>query len=290
MEFDGLTVAYTDKFLDWQLGEEHPVNPLRATVALQQLRDEHGKAVRVLTNWANASYIEREKWLVAAAGTGASPDQLNSSELTMFGATYTLVEQLMRERLADKLGIYFNPSGGESAAHLDVEVFNDADWAARRLTGAGLRVAYVDLDAHGAAELGADEVLSYSVEQAAAAAGGATDAGTVQPGRWQLGAGATDIGLVQSVQAIVDEFPEQLDVLILNAGADGLADDESSELSYTLEGLVAAASLLGMAAAARKSSILVLGGGGQLPLDDTPTAWTNILAALGFAMRSLSLS
>lgn len=292
-----LKVAYTEKYLDWQLGEEHPVNPLRAHVVVEELQKVSKLPLEVLTSWAGASTVQKARWLEAARrAQGDGVDQLVSGELgdavlEMFGGTYTLVDELIRDRaFAGETNVYFNPAGGENSQHEDVDVLNDAVYAVKRLANAGLSVAYVDWDAHHCVETeqllrDREDILTISVHDRETASTSYSGEGFVN---LAVGSGANDIGFVAAAAEAINELNslEQLDVIVLNAGADGLLEDESSKLQYTAQGLGVAADQLGMFAAERNASVLVLGGGGQLPLDGTPMAW---LYVLGMLTNSLML-
>lgn len=296
--FGGLTVAYSEKFLDWQLSDESVVNPLRAYLTLEGLRGVYGSknAIDILTNWANASEQEEQLWVSAARSfEGEQADEvlkaaqeagLEDAVLSMFGATFALTQKLVRDRAFEKKhGVYFNPAGGESAAHEEVKVFNDLGWAAARLADAGLRVAVLDWDAHHAAETerllaGRPEVVTLSIHDRETAQ---TTYSNPEAGffNFDLGAGAGDVGFVEAVRGALEVLADlQLDVLILNIGADGLADDNYSSLEYTLEGFGAASLLVAQFVLDRKCSVLIGGGGGHLPLDQTPEVWESVLKTI----------
>lgn len=281
----GLTVAYTPRYLDWQLGDEHEVNPIRAHVVVEELRAlEQFLGTEILTNWANPGEIELSRW-VAAARSVSSREQLGDEELTMFGGTYTLVEHLIRDRvLAGEVGTYFNPAGGENQEHRDVKVYNDAAYAVRRLVEAGLRTGFLSLDAHQEVETrrlvdGAGPCIS--IHEAATAKD--WTAGSLEEGflNYALAPGAGDSWLLATVQAAITELSRRhLDVVVLRASPDGLAADGSSSLRFTEEGYRAASMELAQAGAASNWSFLVLGGGGTLPLDETPEVWRIMVSSL----------
>lgn len=291
-----LVVAHTEHFLDWQISAEHPVNPIRSHVVLEELQGIHGKNFELLTNWANASELERSRWLAAAQSIDPELEiGLEAAELTIFGATYTLAEQLVADRVAGRgAAVYFNSAGGElSGQHEGVEVFNDLAYAAVRLAAAGLRVAYLDWDAHHSNRVEAalrsyPEILTVSIHQLSSAA---TTFSSPEHGfvNFQLGDGAGDHALISSVSSALLELGD-LDALVMSIGADGLEEDPSSQLNYSPDGLAAAAILVGQFAANSGASILVGGGGGQLPLDSTPQVWANVvtLLASGLLMGGLA--
>lgn len=283
----GLTVAYSPRYLDWQLGEEHEVNPIRTHVVVEELLGlQQFLGTEVLTSWADPGGVELSRW--AAAASSVSEEVFGEEELTMFGGTYALVERLIRDRvLGGEVGVYFNPAGGEIAEHKDVKVYNDAAYAVRRLSAAGLRVGFLSWDAH--QELNTRELISgagpcISIHEAATVKD--MEAGDLEGGAGFLnyalapGAGG-DVGLLRTVQSAISELRKmELDVLVVRAAADGLVDDRSSSLRITENGYRAASMELAEAGADLDWSFLVLGGGGTLPLDGTPEVWRIVLSSL----------
>lgn len=256
-----LVVAHADSF------------GARSSEVLEVLSHQLGKDYQLSTLWSGASELERTRWLEAAQSI--EPDKAEElgagDELTEFGATFVLTEQLLEDRVAGRTGVYFNPVGGElTGQHDGVKVFNDLAYAATRLAGAGLRVAYLDLDAHHSNELEGllrsyPEVLTVSIHQLSSAA---TTFSSPEDGfvNLQLGDGAGDTALLSSVGAALLELglPE-LDVLLMSIAVDGLEDDPGSELNYSPEGLEAAAVLVGQFAGRAGVSLLVGGGAGNDP-------------------------
>ena len=250
-----LTIAAADSFTDTQ----HKI--------LEELIVEHGKELELLTNWQNASELERGRWLEAARTIEPEKaEELGADELTQFGATFVLTERLLADRVAGKkLGVYFNPAGGElTGQHDGVKVFNDLAHAAVRLAGAGLRVAVLDLDAHHTNELEAilrsyPEVLTVSIHELSSAA---TTFSSPEDGfvNRQLGDGAGDTALVQAVNTSLLELSPELDVLLMSIGTDGLEDDPGSALNYSPEGLAGAVVLVSAFLSTTGASLLVGAG------------------------------
>lgn len=291
LKFAGLKVAYADGFLDWQLGEEHPINPIRTLVLKEKLKRlrEVGMC-EVLEDWARAGEIQRGKWLRAAQTI--QPDRVQKlqselakeiweSELLMFGATFELVDRLIRDRAFEgKHGVYFNPAGGElTGQHDGVEVLNDLAWACLRLQEAGYKVAYLDWDAHHSNEteelLNGSGVLTISIHDLTTAA--TTYSDEEGAGFINVPVGKTDLDFIDAVGRAVDSIAAfgKIDVLVLNAGADGLEQDESTGMEWTLDGMMVAGMIVGEFAASIDASVLAGGGGGELPLDGTPSAWSH---------------
>lgn len=296
MKFSGLTVAYSDKFLDWQLGEDHEVNPIRALVFTEKLKilEQYG-VCKFDTDWDRAGEIERAKWEKAAARLQPErvkelkKSQLWEPELFMFGATYFLTEKLLKDRFFESSsGVYFNPAGGElSGQHRDVDVLNDLAWACVRMAEAGLRVVYLDWDGHHCYEtetlLKNSGILTISIHEASSASTTYSDVDGQGFKNIQMLAGASDYGLINSVADAIDLIEAQggADVVVLNAGADGLAEDETTNMQWTLDGFGLSSKMLGEFAAAHDASVLIGGGGSSLPLDGgAPDVWSAVVGTL----------
>lgn len=200
---------------------------------------------------------------------------------------------------AEEPAIYFNPQGAKHHAHHDHAsgfcVLNDMAWAATRLAREGRKVAYVDWDAHHG-----DGVEALLLDNPAALTASIHDA-TIFPGtghrtdrargahNWPLAHGAGNDALLLSMASIVELLEhERPDVVLLACGADGLAGDPLSTLTYTLDGIARAAGLLGDWCAAHRVPVLAGGAGGYQPLTETPQAWALTTARLheSFCRRS----
>lgn len=307
MKFNKMVVTYTEQFLDWQLGDEHEINPIRSLVFTEKLKTliESGMC-EVDTDWGQASEIERMKWEAAmrsiqpektAARKATAPPEVWNSEVFMFGATYYLCDRLLKDRaFNDTSGIYFNPAGGEmSGQHADVDVVNDLAWACLRMADAGMNVVYVDWDAHHCYEtetlLRKSDVKTFSVHEKISAASTYSDLegdGFVNLGMEE---GAGDYGLINAVAEIIDMLEQhagKVDVIVLNAGADGIEVDPTSGLQWTINGYGVAAKMLGEYAVSMDASILVGGGGSTLPLDSGPEIWGAVTTTLLIEMLMIN--
>lgn len=302
-----VNVAYSPSYLKWQLGEGHPTNPRRATLACEllikilpsrQYRQVDGRCFdegvleRALCRVHDPNYVDRvltDGDLNGEADADANPSDLADAALSMFAGTYRLVRGLVEEDF--KPYVSFNPQGAKHHAMWDRAAgfcaFNDMAWAADYLVDLGRTVGYLDWDAHhgDGVELvcrGLDAVTTYSIHQAGifpmTGRGSYPDQGVYNA---PLESGAGDRELVRYVDHALDVFADQgVDVLLLAAGADGLRDDPLTGLEYTLEGLCMAAQRVGAWCAMRRVPIVVGGAGGYLPLDQTPMAWAGVVATL----------
>lgn len=294
-EFAGLRIAYTHDFINWQLGDEHPINPIRAFVLTERMNDLVNAGACVIdTEWNKPSQILRSRWekcaisfqpeLVDARKTQNS--ELWEAELTMFGATHHITETLIREHFIEgKYGVYFNPAGGENNHHADVAVVSDLAWAAKRLDETGLRVAYIDWDAHHCSDvetmLDGTGILTASIHAVSTVETELPS--TEQHINYEMPTTATDSDLVSAVATILDTLEERggVDVLVLNIGADGYAPDDSTDLGWTHEGYFLSAKTIAEYAGEHEIPILIGGGGGTLPLEDgTPEVWFVVLGTI----------
>lgn len=302
-----LTVAYTPEYLDWQLGEHHPTDPRRAKIATTKLA-AWAAATGIDINWnvpeLDWPSVESQASLVHDAhfvqGVRAGlcnewdgcRERLGEVAALMFQGTVDLVEQMTSDRATGVPGVYFNPQGAKHHAQRTAAsgfcVFNDMAWAATRLTAEGLRVLYVDWDAHHG-----DGVEALLLDNGLAATASIHDA-TIFPGtgrsghcathqayNWPLPRGSGDLELAASMHDVLDLADEfSPDVVLVACGADGLADDPLSSLRYTVVGIGEVAAKLGAWCRQAQTPILVGGAGGYQALTETPEAWVRTIIAL----------
>jgi acetoin utilization deacetylase AcuC-like enzyme len=291
----GLDLADCDRGIEeWLVKFDKPVVAIppgghTATEVFLELLEVTGLAVEKFASWSSAGYLRQLQWR-SAAGLLEDKPGLDAAALFRFGATYDLVERLADDRfMAHTARAYFNPLGGELPEEHEVEGFNDLAWAAARLAELGLRVALVDLDAHHASAneallLDRPEVLTISLHSASSRA--TTESNTEGNFNFVLAPGAQDAGFVMALQGAVGLLAglDQLDVLIVGGGADGLDSDSSSDLALSSEAFDVAGHLLGKVAAGHGASVLLGGGSGSLPHDGTPGAWLSLFAGLSSSM------
>lgn len=294
-EFVGIRVTYSDDFINWQLGEEHPINPIRSFALVQRMEElERLGACTIDTDWNRSSQILRNKWEKCA--TDLQPELVNArktsdpelweAELTMFGATHHLTETLIREYYVEnKLGVYFNPAGGENNQHEDVAVVSDLAWACKRLALSGLRVAYIDWDAHHCGDV---ETLLEGSGILTASIHSISSVETPLPSsdetiNYEVPVNSTDEDLIAAVGSTIDLIEDRggVDVLVINIGADGISEDSSSDLGWTHKGYFLSAQIIGEYAGTHDIPVLLGGGGGTLPLDEgTPEVWFLVAGTL----------
>ena len=294
-------VAYTHEYQDWQLGEGHPTNPVRARLAVEQLQ-ENADRLRIdlarmvpTLDWnrvlAEAELVHDRSYLTALrqgcneVWDGTQP-RLGEVAALMFTGTMDLVEAMLLDRAAGRVGVYFNPQGAKHHAMRATGsgfcALNDMAWAAKKLVRLGLKVAYFDWDAHhgdGVEELLRDEpqALTMSVHNGGIFPGTGLDGHDPARGiyNWALpqGGGCHDLyHAAQEAWEILDEFNP--DVILVACGADGLHGDPLGALSYDVYGVVKTVAYPLGALARRLDAPVVIGGaGGYQPYDETPRAW-----------------
>lgn len=291
-----MDVAYSSAYLSWRLGEDHPSNPERARLAVDMLL-ARGMPMRVFeqppTTVAQLEMVHDPAYVRAClAGqseewAGTRPD-LGQAVAVMFGGTALLVDRM----LSGETTLGFNPQGAKHHAHYDHSsgfcVFNDMAYAARIFTAAGMRVAYLDWDAHhgdGVEALTADNpaVMTSSIHNVPLFPGtGLSHDPENQVWNYPLSGAASGAEMLEALDDALSRAVDfGTDVVLLAAGADGHRDDPLSYLVYYYDDFVEAA--MRLAAFARvhcDGRILVGGAGGYQPHTHTPAIWAEVVATL----------
>lgn len=231
---------------------------------------------------------------------GVRPE-MGLTALAMFAGTMTLVDALV----AGEARVAFNPQGAKHHAARDRSsgfcVFNDMAWAALELERCGMRPLYLDWDIH--AGDGVQHLLAGSSVPTLSIHGHSTfphDPATIDPERarvgerhthhvpqraiynWGMNVGDGDEWLMwalEEAREVIDAY--QPGVILLAAGADGLADSPLGTGAYTHDGFIEAAGIVAeLAARHSEGRVLVGGAGGYQPRTDTPRAWANVVSVL----------
>jgi len=290
---------YSDGYLRWDLGvgDGHPTNPRRALNTLR-LIEASDLPVNVIApryaTEAELSLVHEAEYLAdTLAGRnfewhGIQP-ALGSTAALMAGGTMLAVDRILS---GDTIRA-FNPAGAKHHAHFDHGsgfcVFNDMAMAARRFTDEGLRVMYVDWDAHhgdGVEALCADnpDVMTASIHNGMAFPGtGHRHYPKRDVWNWPLEPRATGDRLIEAVHEIVDiGYDFRPDVVLLAAGADGHRFDRMGGLGFTPEDVYLATRIVGMFADDLCGGRILAGGaGGYRWRDWTPAMWHATFRALG---------
>ena len=305
----------------YDLGEAHPLNPLRLTLSVELMGAfdilEPGVVVRPSPATENElmlvhsiGYIEAVReasdWgfgtrMSMGLGTEDNPvypGMHDIAALTCGGTIRGIEEVLSGDRLRT-----FSIAGGMHHAHRSraagFSVYNDASVgiAVARQKHPGLKVLYIDIDAHhgdGVQEsfAGTDEVLTISIHESGLYAfpgtGFAGESG-YGPGEGfsanvPLPAFATDecfaLAFNEAVLPMARAFGP--DIIVAQLGVDAHHDDPQTDLGLTIPGYRALVrGIIGLADELCEGRLAALGGGGYHIVEVVPIAWTWVMAKLG---------
>jgi acetoin utilization protein AcuC len=314
-----LAIAYSDQYLDWQLGASvgsHPTNPVRAKLATEKLVEKLGDQAIVIDPTPEGSdeadrkalaVVHSERHIHAALNNFVDPQwsganrQVAEAGFAMFRGTVRLVEKL----LAGEIQVGFNPQGAKHHARRDASsgfcVFNDMAYAALKLQEAGLRPLYLDWDIH--AGDGVHHILKEtSIPTLSIHQGGIypLDAELSDPSKggtrytkhdleamsynWNLRSGDGDDGLEWAMaQAgdIIDSYKPG--VILLAAGADGHegVNNLGVKSNFSYKGFLRSAKVVASLAIKHCQGRVIIGGaGGYQPLDHTPEIWSQVVSTI----------
>lgn len=295
-------IGYTETYLRW---EGSHASPQRARLAVEHIKaraDEDGITLNMIEpNLSKVTLADIKADLLTIhhpayvesmfAGTYAAHPKSQGSLVApaMFAGTRSLVHAMENAGMPNE--VFFNPQGAKHHAAYGHSsgfcAFNDMAWAAKHFTDQGLKVAYLDWDAHhgdGVEDLtrGNKKVTTVSIHQ-----GGIfpyTGLGS-QPkkGVWNfpLQSGDGDEELLDSVSKALDIIERfNPDVLLMAIGADGHLHDPLAQLRFSVEGFGQAGAMVGEYLRERRIPVLVGGAGGYTPFSYTPLAWAEVIMAL----------
>lgn len=320
--FDPAVAAY-------QLGRSHPMKPERYTLAVELARAwglleespggvQMGRArilhprpapdddlllyhtsdlVDAVRRASVPPFAAEPQFGIGPGDTPAFPDMHEAAALAV-GATCLALDTV----LADDVQRAFSPAGGLHHAMADRVsgfcVYNDPAIAILRAkaTRPGLRVAYVDLDAHHGDGVEAaftrwPDVLTLSVHESGRhlfpGTGEVRDTGTGAGEGATLnvplppGAGARSYRAVMAQIVIPALRAFRPDVIFGQIGGDSHVSDPLTHLSQTIEGhLDSVARLIDSADELCDGRIVLSGGGGYQPFSVVPRMWAGALALL----------
>ena len=273
-----------------------PASPLAATDA--DLALVHSKAYLANVMAASAPSTFPTEFEGMGIGPGDTPafEGMHEASALVAGATIEAVERVVRGDFARA----FAPAGGLHHAHRARAsgfcVYNDVAIAIARATRdhAGLRVAYVDIDAHhgdGVEEAFAEraDVLTVSVHESGRylfpGTGRTTDIGS--------GAGegyAINVPLPPYADGECYRLAHDLviapalrrfapDLIVAQIGADTHRADPLTHLYQSVAGFAEAVQrLLDVADEVCRGRIVLTGGGGYRPFSEVPRMWASALA------------
>jgi acetoin utilization protein AcuC len=293
-----ITIAYTERYLGWR---GSAASPQRARLAVEHilaraedqnlpiamlepvLDQELAKDCLALVH--DASYVKR-----VFKGKDGHADSREQGQIAtlMFLGTEILVRQIEQDGLAPR--VYFNPQGAKHHAQFNRSsgfcVFNDHAWAAQYFAAQGKRVAYLDWDVHhgdGVENLTRENplIMTASIQGRGFPGTGHRSSMKHRALNYMLEDRAGDDDLLEAVEDALYAFRDfEPDIILLACGADGLKNDPLGPLSYTIEGITAAAHLVGQLAFELGVPVLVGGAGGYQPFTYTPIAWAETILAI----------
>lgn len=305
-----LHIAYDDVYLDWKLGSndfKHPTNPLRAKYATDMLQQDYDIEIvkpnatssdrLLLESIHDSAYVSNVLDLGKSYEWRPENKHLGHVALEMFAGTVRLVELMS----AGSIQVGFNPQGAKHHAQYNHSsgfcVFNDMAWAAREFQRQGMKVMYIDWDAHhgdGVENLLADypDLVTCSIHDSVIFPGTGLDGHKPRKGiyNWALDPGAGDIDFMQAVDQIADLSNKiKPDVVLLATGADAHKTDPLSTLNFDYPGYRYAAKLAGQIANTHAQGRILIGGaGGYQPFDHTPKVWSTVVSSVYDEVRLFS--
>lgn len=270
--------------LGWIEDADYIDSPIASDDQLARFHDrDYIAAVRAAEAAGAVSAADAEKYNIGRNGNPVFPEIFRRPATACGGSV------LAGELLAAHPGLIFHPAGGthhgRPAEAFGFCYFNDPVLAILKLLDRRCTpVLYVDFDAHHgdgveAAFAGSADVLTLSVHEAGRwpftgkvedrAGGGARN--------FPLPPGAGDADLAHVVEAAILPLARafQPSAIVIQAGADGLADDPMAKLAYTNQGLWRAVTRV----AGLSDRVLVLGGGGYNPWS-VGRCWAGLWGAL----------
>lgn len=326
----GVRLVFDPKLATYRFGLGHPMRPERFTLAVDLMHawglladaaSSHADSAPVAEvvkpdpatdddlllghTPAYVTYVKEASLHPEGAsrhglGGGDTPafEGIHEAAALAVGATLAAVDSVLSGTALRT----FNPAGGLHHAHRDYAsgfcVYNDAVVAIERAIRdhPGLRVAYVDVDAHHgdgveSAFYERSEVLTLSVHESGRflfpGTGNATDIGTGE-GRGSAlnvplppfaGPASYELVFAEVIAPALTAFAP--DLVIVQGGADSHVGDPLTHLAQTVAGYVVLLERLrDLAGSLTGRRMVLLGGGGYLPFDAVPRMWAAALAVL----------
>ena len=207
----------------------------------------------------------------------------------MFAGTVRLTEKM----LAGELKVGFNPQGAKHHAQYNHSsgfcVFNDMAWAAREFNKNGMKVMYIDWDAHhgdGVENLltGNRDAVTCSIHDSVIFPGTGLKGHFPELGvyNWALDPASGDREFIRAMGEI-EQLADKIkpDVVLVAAGADAHKTDPLSTLQFDYPGYEDAAATVGrIASAYAEGRVLIGGAGGYQPFDHTPAVWATAVSKI----------
>ncbi|GEM45962.1 acetoin utilization protein AcuC [Deinococcus cellulosilyticus] len=310
---------YSSEYQKYKLGPDHPFKSIRGELTLSLLRElnairdedlhlplsitdaelmlTHAKDyVNMVKSASVGEHLERAREFgLDTTDTPTFPD-MHEATLSIVGGTVKAVELVMD-------GTYkraFNVGGGlHHAQHRMAAgfcVYNDLSVAARRLSMAGYKVAYLDIDAHhgdGVQMLHYHDrhVLTISLHESGRylwpGTGSTYELGQGDGSGYSLNVPlepyTQDHSFLEVMDLLLPEAFEwfQPDVLLLQAGCDPHQQDPLADLCLTVQGMSHIYErIVRYADTYCSGRIVATGGGGYATYNVAPRAWALLYLAL----------
>jgi acetoin utilization protein AcuC len=307
-------VVYSDAYLDYDFGPDHPLTPRRFGPSISLMRaagadnfveprvatDEELRRLHTSTYIQTVRGFSLDPWNhppMSGIGPGDCPpfDNMHGASATVAGGSLEAVDRVLRGETAHA----FNPGGGLHHAMAGRASgfcnYNDVALAVARARDAGHRVLYVDLDVHhgdGTQALFWDDpnVLTFSIHETGLTlfpgsgfvdeTGGPDAPGTAVNIPLQPYSGdASWLAAVQrALPALADAFAPTF--LVSQHGCDTHAYDPLAHLRLTTNAYRAATVLLDQVAHEHcQGRWVATGGGGYDAYRVVPRSWTMVWLA-----------
>jgi acetoin utilization protein AcuC len=310
-------VVWTPQFLSYDLGDDHPLDPVRLDLTMR-LADSLGVLatdrlrvleptpadVELLTLVHDPAYLEAVKRAPAdpdvghGLGTADNPifDGMYDAAALIVGGSVLAAQQVHTGKAQHAVNI----SGGLHHAMRDAAsgfcVFNDAAIAIAWLLRQGYeRIAYVDVDVHHgdgvqAAFYDDPRVLTVSVHQTPLTlfpgTGFPEETGDAQKAMGSavnlaLPNGTDDSGWLRAFTAVVPSVLRAFrpQILVTQCGCDAHHEDPLADLALTVDGQRASyRAMHELAHEVSDGRWIALGGGGYGLVRCVPRAWTHLIA------------
>lgn len=317
-------LVWSRELVSYDFGAGHPMAPVRLALTLE-LMDELGVTEQLervdapVASDEELTTVHEPEYVAAVreaqeTGEPNTARGLGDEDIPVFGAVHDAAARIAGATLAAADAIIsgrtrraVSPAGGMHHAMATRAagfcVYNDVALAAVRLRSAGLRVAYVDLDAHHGdgverALWDDPDALTISIHQHpktlfpgtgfAQDVGGPDAKGSAV--NVALPPGTRDAAWLRAVEAILDPLLAEFapDVLLTQHGADCHLEDPLANLAISVDAQRAAAVYCAdLAERHAGGRWLATGGGGYAVATVVPRAWTHLAAIVAGAPLAL---
>ena len=296
MEAPQVDLVHSDRYLGYVLGPGHPTRPVRSANMLALVRNA-GTPHRLVEPTVapeedlllvhDATYIDQVRSGWHDEWEGHRP-QLHELAALIVGGTVDAARRIA----AGSATRVFHAMGAKHHAMADTAsgfcIYNDMAIAATVLANSGMKVLYLDWDAHHGD--GVEALLAHRTDGMTASihnghifpGTGHTHAPERAAYNWPLPSGASGADLLAALdEALSMGSTFGPDVVLLAAGADGHEMDPLGQLGYRLPDFAEAARRVSDFSWSHCQGRLLGGGaGGYLADDWTPRVWASVFEQL----------